>query len=389
MTDLKDSSRFKMRQTSDQSDQMGFDPWIIPGGYPENILSVQARTTPTFALVFRFFPDGTQVGTLYEGEVGLFQQPKFTGRAAVYPSSMPNIASLTSGATTIDKVVASIRLGPNTMVTLYPQPNYAGTPRALANNDESVDGITTVGSIRIGSLTAYMQSNHGCENCNFQGTDLSGLDLAGFSLEGANFARATLIRTKFAGAKLAGADFTGAKIGCTDFSGTDKDHRTDLTQTNFTNIQIASNACRVNFSYTMLSATTIPPQLWKLVNLNWAIIPDLKDKVLSSQAQPLDLAGAMLSGASLEDVILDYADLQTAVLDEAIMTGAHLTSAKLNDASLKRVNLQGSILQGAYLNHANLDGANLGARSHQAPRREYVCCRFDRRFPSECQSDPG
>lgn len=71
---------------------------------------------------------------------------------------LSSIASLTSGATTVDKVVAFIRLGPNTRVTLYPQPNYAGTPRALAHNDELADGITTVGSLRIATTTLVQPS---------------------------------------------------------------------------------------------------------------------------------------------------------------------------------------------------------------------------------------
>lgn len=66
MTDPKNSSHFKMRQMSDWF-QMGFDLYVEPDDYPENILSVNVRTTPMFASVFRFFPDGTQVGDSLRG----------------------------------------------------------------------------------------------------------------------------------------------------------------------------------------------------------------------------------------------------------------------------------------------------------------------------------
>jgi len=368
VVDLQTASRFWIvRSSTDRgAESIYFSLFPTPLDHTLNVLSFcpWCSGNATFALIFRFFPDGTQAGALYQGEAALFQQSGYQGKTVIFAASTPNVTSLTSPATTIDKAVASIKLGPNTVATIYPQENYGGTAMVVSSSDNLINNILQVGSIRIGSLTAYMLSNKGCEGCDFQGIDLSGLDLTGFSLKNAKFGGATLANTKFNGASLAGADFTGAKISCADFSGIDKDHLNDLTQTSFPNIQLAPPAaCRMGLKFAKLSANTLAVALWKSVDLTGSIFTDLQGKTLSSQSQPLDLTGAVLTGTSLQNAVLDYAtgipaaNVAGTIFDQGSLKSCNLQRAVLDGASFQATDLTGAELAGASLKHANLDHA--------------------------------
>lgn len=368
VVDLHTASQFWIvRASTDRgAESIYFSLFSTPLAHTLNVLSFcpWCSGNATFALVFRFFSDGTQAGALYQGEAALFQQSGYQGKTAIYAASTSNVTSLASPATMIDKAVASIKLGPNTVATIYPEENYGGTATVITSNDNSISNIPQVGSIRIGSLTAYMLSNKGCNGCDFQGIDLSGLDLTGFSLKNAKFGGATLTNTKFNGASLAGADFTGAKMSCADFSGTDKDHLNDLTQTSFPNIQIIpSQTCRIGLKYAKLSANTLAAALWKSVDLSGAVFTDLQGKTLSSQAQPLDLTGAVLTGSSLQNAVLDYAtgipaaNVTGTVFDGGSLKGCNLQKAVLDGANFQATDLTAATWAGASLKRANLDHA--------------------------------
>ncbi|HEY3457849.1 MAG TPA: pentapeptide repeat-containing protein, partial [Bryobacteraceae bacterium] len=161
---------------------------------------------------------------------------------------------------------------------------------------------------------------------------------------------ATLTNSVLSAAKIdKTTNLAGTKMSCVDFSGSDSSHLLDLTKMNFSGVEwVLSTSCRTNFSYTKLSVTQIPPSIWKNFNLTGAVFVDL-DPHLSSQAQPLDLTGAMLGHMSLKGVFLDY----------AVMKNIDLTQAILSGASLRHANLSGAMLNGAQLDNANLDNANL------------------------------
>src|SRR5262249_34226506 len=82
-------------------------------------------------VLFRFFPDGTQLGALQEGEVAIFQQCNYQGKAAVFIADTPNLAALTSSDVTLDKSAASVRLGNNTGIVLYTGNGYTGTNQVV------------------------------------------------------------------------------------------------------------------------------------------------------------------------------------------------------------------------------------------------------------------
>jgi hypothetical protein len=78
-------------------------------------------------VLFRFFPDGTPVGALQQGEVAIFQECNYQGTAAVFIADTPNLAALTGSEITLG--AASVRLGNDTGIVLYTGNGYTGTAK--------------------------------------------------------------------------------------------------------------------------------------------------------------------------------------------------------------------------------------------------------------------
>ena len=82
-------------------------------------------------VLFRFFPDGTKIGELQEGEIALFQECNYGGKAAVFAGRIPNLAELSSAVVTLATSAASVKLGNNTGVILHTGPVYTGTKQIV------------------------------------------------------------------------------------------------------------------------------------------------------------------------------------------------------------------------------------------------------------------
>ncbi len=54
-----------------------------------------------FRVLFRYFPDGTTITHLDEGEVALFQGCNYQGKATVFAANTPDFSKLTSAAITL------------------------------------------------------------------------------------------------------------------------------------------------------------------------------------------------------------------------------------------------------------------------------------------------
>jgi uncharacterized protein YjbI with pentapeptide repeats len=283
-------------------------------------------------VLFRFYPDASQVGGLNEGEVALFQECNYRGKAIVFAADMPNFSELTSDVITVDRTTASVKLGNNTAAALYNGAVYTGTRSVIKADTPCLPGPHDTTSLLVRPLDRVVTlGSRDCTNCRLVGANLANVDLSGVKLDA--------------------ADLTNANVSCANFSGTDNEHRVDLTTTVFTNAQFGTDPlCRTLFTWTILNADTIPPAQWRFVTLANADINGLAGKALSSQAKPLDLAGAILSGASLTDAILDYAKG---------LSAADLTGINLTHASLRNVDFSGSQLSGATLDRANLEDSNL------------------------------
>jgi uncharacterized protein YjbI with pentapeptide repeats len=313
-----------------------------------------------FELLFRFFPDGGQLGTLRPGEAALFQACGYQGKAAIFAPGEFALSAYDTPTITIDNSAKSVRLGNNTaMEWVSPSSQLtaivadtaclpAGSAAPSGNDLE----VLPLDSLLADSSRAAALDKK-CINCKLRGINLANLDLDGWDFSGADLSGATLTHVQLRNTKLDGAVLTGTKFSCIDVSGADGNHPTDLTSMDFTKFQwVATDGCKSNFSYTLLSIAKLPPASWKYLNLSYATFVDANGQQLSSEAHPLDLSGATLTGVSLQGAILDYA---------TGLPNADLTRAVLSGVSLRHVNLSHAVLDGAQLNNANLDNANLSA----------------------------
>jgi uncharacterized protein YjbI with pentapeptide repeats len=336
-------------------------------GYSPSELTVAGADEPpaTFHVVFRFFPDGTQIGNLYPGEAALFQACGYRDRAAVFAYGAADLTAVTSPATTIDNSAKSIRLGNNTAVlwrTASSQLIAITADTACLPAGSAAPGGQDFEVLPLDTLLS--DSGNGaaldrkCINCKLRGADLANLNLEGWNFSGADLSGATLTNTNLYKVNLDGAVLAGTKLPCVDFSGVDQNHPTDLTSVDFSKVQwVQTNGCKSNFKYTLLSVTKLPPPLWKYVDVSYATFVDAKGQQLSSAAHPLDLRGVSLVGVSLEGAILDYA---TGLAATDTLPAADWTQAVLSGVSLQHVDLSGGAkLNGAQLDNANLEGANL------------------------------
>jgi uncharacterized protein YjbI with pentapeptide repeats len=361
-TKIKDLGNNKFQLSYDNSS------YSVPYMFADSVwahseLAVSYVSDPpaTLRVVFRFFPDSTQIANLYQGEAALFQACSYNGKAAVFAYGAADLSAVTSPVTTIDNSAKSIVLGNNTAVfwrSASSQPMAitvdttclpAGSA-APSGKDFEVLPLDTL--LSDASDAAALDKK--CINCKLRGVTLANLDLDGWNLSGADLSGATLANVKLNKAKLDGAILAGTKLPCVDFSGVDQNHPADLTSVDFSKVQwVETNGCKTNFKYTLLSVTKLPPPSWKYVDLSYATFVDAKGQQLSNEGHPLDLNGVTLAGISLQGAILDYA---------TGLAGADLTRAVLSGASLRHVNLSGGAkLNGAHLNNANLEGANLSA----------------------------
>ncbi len=330
-------------------------PFFLDSAFRFNWSTNYAPNPAIIQVLFRFYPDG-KIDPLRPGEVALFQQCNYGGKAIVFAIDNASFSELDSSVITLDKTTASIRLGNDTAVTLYPDTEFGGTWQIIKVDTPCLDG-TPIGrdtrSIQIEPLTSvYLASSQSCVDCKLEGVDLSNADLSGTNLQNADLSGATLAKTKLHNAaNLSKTNFTGAKLFCTDFSGTDDSQRVDLTQTILANAQYTTDfSCRANLSWTRVSPQVLAPTLWRYMDLAHAAFSGLAGIPLSSQAKPLDLSRAMLVGASLPGAVLDYA---------TGLANADLSQVVLSGASLMNVNLSNAVLNGTQLDHANATAANL------------------------------
>ena len=183
--------------------------------------------------------------TLQQGEVALFSQCDFTGPAIVFAANVADFARydgiLGTDLGIADDTAASVRVGPNTLVQLYPDSQFGGTPFITSADTPCLDdtplGSGALSSMRLQSPRDYIVATDTCLNCNLAGIDLSGLDLTAADFTGTDLDNADLTGTIFTDgvlenanlskARLIDADLERTNLRCTDLSGV------DLTQTGF------------------------------------------------------------------------------------------------------------------------------------------------------------
>ncbi len=285
------SDRFELHLKDDDRSlaELAFAPTLFGPQTLKVVRSSPENPKPAmFSLAFRFFHDAGELDSLTEGEAALYQNPNYQGTATVFPASVRNLAALSSSVKTLEDAVASIRVGPGTEATLYSDENYAGTATRIHGDERFLTGTGRTGSIRLTPLVARLLTTRSCVGCNFDGVDLSGLDVKNVDLTGARLTGANLTHTRLDGARLENANLTGASLSCTSFSGIDASHRNDLRRTDFSNIRLVrSSSCRSNFSYTVIAAGSLSPDMQSGVNLTGALVRSVGGSLPSAYLNPL------------------------------------------------------------------------------------------------------
>jgi uncharacterized protein YjbI with pentapeptide repeats len=324
-------------------------------------------------VLFRFYPDGTQIGELQEGEVALFQQCNYQGRAAVFALDAPNLSELTSPVITLDKTAASVRLGNNTGATLHSGLLYTGTAQVVDVDMPCLTG-TPIGSgntssLQIRSLSALLISSRRCERCQLVGVDFSGVDLSGtdaesgVDLKGANLSGATLTGTNLAFASLEGAILDGVTGPGVNLSSA------FLTSASLRQVKLHQGK--------LYGATLIEADL-EGADLEGAFLSDCT----TSECSPIVASGAFLNNAHLKNVNLASADLSAADFTNASFyssalvgtgkctfsddncasaAGATMNNTQFGSAYLAGVDFTGAQVQGVQFGGAVLIGANFGS----------------------------
>lgn len=245
---------------------------------------------------------------LQPGEVALFAQCNYAGPAIVFHADTPDLSiyndAASSGLAMGDNMAASLRVGTDTVASLYTDSQYGDQTETFGVDVPCLDttlGIDTVSSLQIDRLDAYIVSSNGCERCDLSGFDFSNEDLSGMNfaesvlsgadLSGTNLQNTNLTSTDFASVDtlFTGANFTGAQLTCTVFG------QVDLTMATFGENTFATDqSCYVDLSEATLDYGTFAIEDWRYFDLSGTTMNNVP-QVLSTATAPLDLSGAMLS----------------------------------------------------------------------------------------------
>ncbi len=358
---------------------------------------VDAPSYSVFTWDYKGFNCGFQCDsselTLNAGEVAFFAECNYEGPAIVFGSDVPDLSIYNAAAGKQlgigDDMIASVRVGPDTLAFLYPNIYYDGTSLGVGVDVPCLKNGKIASSFKITNLSQYILMTNACENCILTGIDLSTLDLTDGNFTGSVFLDGNFNKTIFTDAELSRVDFSGAKLTDTVFhganledatfsgagtvlAGTDFTNGSKLYCTSFSNADLSAASfdtdpeikrdfsCRLDVSGATLDVTTIEPAVWRYLDLTSANILNGNGATLSTIANPLDLSGAILSGTKgLAGVFLDGANLGCATDVNGIPVCSHLINTNLNKASLQQAVLEGALLNGSNLNYTNLEQADL------------------------------
>jgi uncharacterized protein YjbI with pentapeptide repeats len=311
-----------------------------------------ARPAPVEVL-FRFFPDGTKIGELQEGEIALFQECDYRGKAAVFAGRIPNLAELSSPVVTLAASAASVKLGNNTGVILHAGPIFTGTRQIVEVDTPCLDATpiknNTTASLEVRLLApTILLSTRSCKGCRLIGVDLSGYDLSGVDLEGANLTRANLTGISLENVKLSNATLDEA----TGFAGADHS-LVDLSN---------ASLKRVNFSNALLYGAKLNGANLEGANLSHAFLnnnPTAKIRNAASLSgahlKNVNLSGAQLSGADFGNASF-YGDNPAADLGCDTTKGFLNGCASAAAATMNTTNFSGAYLYGVDFQEATIQG---------------------------------
>ena len=333
----------------------------------------------TFTIVLKYYELGVVAQPLLPGEAALFQACNYDVSSKgtwVFNTNISDFGpfKVTNTNIFLDNTVASVKLGPQTIATLYANTNFGGTAQVVGQDIPCLSstplGVNTASSLQVTPARQFVAATDECQNCNLSGVDLSNLDLSGGQFQGSTFTSANFSNTSLQGASLdnanlngaatilTGSNFISALLHCTNFSGADLSSAT-VVLSGIKPIVTTDFSCRVDLTGATFNLSSFPLTQWRYFNLSGAKVNSLTGATLSTTTSPLNLSGVLFNSTDLHGVTLDGVNLGCATAASGASVCSQLIDANLNHVSLKKGSLVNAVLQGANLDFTNLDSANL------------------------------
>jgi uncharacterized protein YjbI with pentapeptide repeats len=257
-----------------------------------------------FTVAFRYYPDGTQIDPLEEGEVAIFDRCDYEGHAFVFAANTPDFSALDGSDFFINNIASSIKLGPDTTANLYADDSYKGRHSLVISDVPCLDrdhvGDNTTSSLTVSISRKLLVSSNSCTWCNLRGAQLSR----------ANLSKANLSHSFLDDAVLDHATLTGANLS-----------HASVKNANLDEARLGP--------YLADSYATPRPAGCVETDHHWYTCPPVFT----------NLKNANFSGAQLYRADLTMADASSSTFDNAHLSRATLTGTAFNGASMKNADL--------------------------------------------------
>ncbi len=396
-------------------------PYCSAGDTQALVSSIGALLPPALRPTYaRYSNDANSVGNLDIGEVAVFENTAYQGRAWVFSEaynpwqgSMSDFQSVVHSPFNLGSSISSVRLGPETTLIGYGKPGLldyrsyiyeCDAPDLTQLKTQNNEGVNdTIQSVFVKTNRTILISDRSCDDCDLKTTNFDNLNLTSVSAKRAkfnyaSFRFATIADSDFTGAIFSNADFTNATLKNTIFKGG------TLDSTNFqaARFQCASFAyadvsfakfdsppkyetlatgCRNSFDHAKTPFRVVPntpgQNTWPFLDLSHVTITDMpakpdwtgydlkKSKIVAMQLPGATLTNSLWDGSDMTEVNLSEATLTSASFAETTLKGATLTYASAVGAVFSSAHLgadattKGAVLSNANLTNARFDHADL------------------------------
>jgi len=296
------------------------------------------KTLPTM----RFYTDGTQVGSLQEGEVAYFEGENCTGRAFVVNGSFEDSAPVTLDS------ITSIKFGFNTTIQFFGETNYEQLIKTMGADSGSIKpplNGADIKSVKLFNSKNILLSSKKCEYCNLASVDLSKLSLKDFDLSYAILYGTNMNYSNLEGANLCSAFLNG------DIQS--RGNAAELSGAYLKNVNLAyANMIGVIFTnanfYSETGLVCVPQ--------------NCEPTSYCASAVHATMNSTNFSNAYLSGVDMSNSDAYSANFSNAMLFGVRFNNAKLDrDSKTTRTDFTGAFIGGADFTNATVVGADFSS----------------------------
>ncbi|MFZ4439047.1 MAG: pentapeptide repeat-containing protein [Syntrophales bacterium] len=325
---------FTLNIYDNQSYRLGTTPLIIQGDGTACLSNPSASGGTKFTVWFRYFEQGMQVPELQDGEVALFSEKDYSGKAWIFARDVPDFAAI-QGLTGI----SSVKTGPNTTISMYVVPNDSSRGFYIGGSQADLTQ-TSVGTAarafyKSPDITKFTLSSNSCSYC-----DLTGIQITeGKALENLSFANSTLANAVFRDSYFSGVNFSSAILTGMSYS----------SSLNYSSSAPAmdtvdfSNATLDNARISGVNATV---KGMHAVSVKFNNVSAKNLKLSNLTCNNCDFTGAQMPGSTLNSITLNATGIAGADMSNSSFTGTTLASAGGLSAGTAKVNLQKSLFSG-------------------------------------------